>query len=58
MQSGYGDEEGDSTAQHEAGWLGSIAELRRVNEPGAEWTPLVTDLPTTPETPGGEHSPG
>ena len=29
VQSGYTDDEWDNAAQHEAGWLGSLAELKR-----------------------------
>jgi uncharacterized protein YndB with AHSA1/START domain len=45
VQSGYTDDELDNVAQHEAGWLGSFAELKRMHELGPAWTPLTTDLP-------------
>jgi uncharacterized protein YndB with AHSA1/START domain len=46
VQSGFGPDELDSAAQHEAGWLGGLAELRRMHELGEHWTPVSTDLPT------------
>jgi uncharacterized protein YndB with AHSA1/START domain len=52
VQSGFGAGELDSAAQHEAGWLGGLAELRRMHELGAGWAPVTTDLPTG-ETPDG-----
>jgi uncharacterized protein YndB with AHSA1/START domain len=45
VQSGYADTELDNAAQHEAGWLGSLAELRRMHELGDAWAPLTTELP-------------
>jgi uncharacterized protein YndB with AHSA1/START domain len=45
VQSGFGADELDSAAQHEAGWLGGLAELRRMHELGPDWTPVSTDLP-------------
>jgi uncharacterized protein YndB with AHSA1/START domain len=45
VQSGYTDTELDNAAQHEAGWLGSLAELRRMHELGDAWEPLTTELP-------------
>jgi len=45
VQSGYADDEPDNVAQHEAGWLGSFAELKRMHELGDAWAPLTTDLP-------------
>jgi uncharacterized protein YndB with AHSA1/START domain len=45
VQSGFGADELDSAAQHEAGWLAGIAELRRMHELGADWAPVSTDLP-------------
>jgi hypothetical protein len=45
VQSGYSDTELDSAAQHEAGWLGSLAELKRMHELGDAWAPLTTELP-------------
>ncbi|MFC0113918.1 SRPBCC domain-containing protein [Kibdelosporangium aridum] len=45
VQSGYTDDELDSAAQHEAGWLGGLAELKRMHELGPAWTPLTTELP-------------
>ena len=47
IQRGYTDDEWDSAAQHEAGWLGSLAELKRMHELGDVWTPLTTELPST-----------
>ncbi|MFC5751502.1 SRPBCC domain-containing protein [Actinomadura rugatobispora] len=49
VQSGYSEDELDSAAQHEAGWLGGIAELKRMHELGDAWTPLITELPGTEE---------
>lgn len=45
VQSGYADDEWDNAAQHEAGWLGSLAELKRMHELGDAWTPLTSELP-------------
>lgn len=45
VQSGYVDDELDTAAQHEAGWLASLAELKRMHELGDDWTPLTTELP-------------
>lgn len=47
IQGGYSEDEWDSAAQHEAGWLGSLAELKRMHELGDAWTPLTTELPST-----------
>ena len=44
VQSGFKAEERDSVAQHEAGWLAGIAELKRMHELGNEWSPLVQDV--------------
>jgi uncharacterized protein YndB with AHSA1/START domain len=49
VQSGFGDDELDSAAQHEAGWLAGLAELRRMHELGAGWAPVSTDLPADEE---------
>jgi uncharacterized protein YndB with AHSA1/START domain len=49
VQSGFGADELDSAAQHEAGWLAGIAELRRMHELGADWAPVSTDLPAERE---------
>ncbi|SJM49036.1 hypothetical protein FM112_00840 [Gulosibacter sp. 10] len=46
VQSGYTEDEWDSAAQHEAGWLGSLADLKRMHELGDAWTPLTTELPS------------
>lgn len=46
IQSGYSVDEWDSAAQHEAGWLGSLAELKRMHELGDAWTPLTTEFPS------------
>lgn len=54
VQSGYGPDELDSAAQHEAGWLGGLAELRRMHELGEAWTPVTTELPSGPE-PGSDR---
>jgi uncharacterized protein YndB with AHSA1/START domain len=45
VQSGYGPDELDSAAQHEAGWLGGIAALRRMHALGDDWRPVTTELP-------------
>jgi uncharacterized protein YndB with AHSA1/START domain len=45
VQSGFRDDELDSAAQHEAGWLGGLAELRRLHELGAAWKPVSRELP-------------
>lgn len=49
VQSGYADDEWDNAAQHEAGWLGSLAELKRMHELGESWTPLASEFPTGDE---------
>ena len=49
VQSGYSSAELDSAAQHEAGWLAGIAELRRMHELGRAWQPLTTELPSGPD---------
>lgn len=49
VQSGYTDDEWDNAAQHEAGWLGSLAELKRMHELGENWTPLISELPAGDE---------
>lgn len=46
IQSGYSEDEWDSVAQHEACWLGNLAELKRMHELGDAWTPLTTELPS------------
>jgi uncharacterized protein YndB with AHSA1/START domain len=46
VQSGFSQAEADSAAQHEAGWLAGIAELRRMHELDPAWTPLTTELPS------------
>ncbi|MEZ5085044.1 MAG: SRPBCC domain-containing protein [Tessaracoccus sp.] len=51
VQSGYTDDEWDNAAQHEAGWLGSLAELKRMHELGNTWTPLTTELPADDQPP-------
>jgi uncharacterized protein YndB with AHSA1/START domain len=51
VQSGYTDDELDNAAQHEAGWLGGLAELKRMHELGDGWTPLTTELPSSPAEP-------
>lgn len=43
VQSGFGADELDSAAQHEAGWLGGLAELKRMHELGAAYRPLTVD---------------
>jgi hypothetical protein len=55
VHTGYTDDEPDSAAQHEAGWLGGIAEFKRMHELGDAWTPLTSTLPEGDE-PGGEPS--
>jgi uncharacterized protein YndB with AHSA1/START domain len=49
VQSGYSDDELDDAAQHEAGWLGGLAELKRMHELGDAWSPLTTELPAGTE---------
>lgn len=44
VQTGYTGDEWDNAAQHEAGWLSSFAELKRMHELGDAWVPLTTDL--------------
>ena len=44
-QSGFTPAERDNAAQHEAGWMGGLLELRRMHELGEEWTPLTRELP-------------
>lgn len=46
VETGYRADELDNAAQHEAGWLGSLAELKRMHELGDDWSPLTTELPT------------
>jgi uncharacterized protein YndB with AHSA1/START domain len=53
VQSGYSATELDSAAQHEAGWLAGLAELRRMHELGAAWRPLTTELPSGPDAKDG-----
>ncbi|WP_338760029.1 SRPBCC domain-containing protein [Nocardia vulneris] len=45
VQSGYTDTELDNAAQHEAGWFAALAEIRRLNELGDAWTPVIRDFP-------------
>ncbi|WP_020666957.1 SRPBCC family protein [Amycolatopsis nigrescens] len=49
VQSGFEPGELDNAAQHEAGWLAGIAELKRMHELGERWQPLTTELPADPE---------
>ncbi|WP_280335661.1 SRPBCC family protein [Nocardia wallacei] len=42
VQSGFADDERDNLAQHEAGWFGALAELKRMHTLGDTWTPLTT----------------
>lgn len=51
VETGYRDDELDNAAQHEAGWLGALAELKRMHELGPDWTPLTTELPAEPADP-------
>lgn len=44
-QSGFGQDELDDAAQHEAGWRAGLLELKRMHELGETWTPLVRELP-------------
>jgi uncharacterized protein YndB with AHSA1/START domain len=44
-QSGFTQDERDNAAQHEAGWMGGLLELRRMHELGDGWTPLTRELP-------------
>ncbi len=41
VQTGFTEDEKDNAAQHEAGWLKGIAELKRMHELGADWKPLT-----------------
>lgn len=41
VQSGFTADERDNVAQHEAGWLGALAELKRMHSLGPDWTPLA-----------------
>lgn len=41
VQSGFSADERDNVAQHEAGWLGALAELKRMHTLGPDWTPLA-----------------
>ncbi|AFU02612.1 SRPBCC family protein [Nocardia brasiliensis] len=45
VQSGYTDAELDNAAQHEAGWFAALAEIRRLNELGDAWKPVIRDFP-------------
>ncbi len=44
VQSGFRDDELDSAAQHEAGWLAGLAELKRMHDKGDTWTPFTTEI--------------
>jgi uncharacterized protein YndB with AHSA1/START domain len=44
-QSGFGPDELDNAAQHDAGWRAGLLELRRMHELGEAWTPAVRELP-------------
>ncbi|MQA86904.1 MAG: hypothetical protein GEV03_20310 [Streptosporangiales bacterium] len=48
-ESGFADDELDNAAQHEAGWLGGVAELKRMHELGPNWRPLTSELPAEQE---------
>ncbi|GAB3437182.1 SRPBCC family protein [Flindersiella endophytica] len=52
VQSGFGADELDDAAQHEAGWLGGVAELKRMYELGAAYQPLIveSELPQAGDT--------
>jgi uncharacterized protein YndB with AHSA1/START domain len=52
VQSGFATDELDNAAQHEAGWLGGVAELRRMYELGSAYQPLIveTELPQPDDT--------
>ncbi|WP_216215827.1 SRPBCC family protein [Amycolatopsis aidingensis] len=43
VQSGFPAGEPDNAAQHEAGWLGGLAELKRLHTLGESWRPLTTE---------------
>ncbi|MCT2585434.1 SRPBCC family protein [Actinophytocola gossypii] len=45
VQSGFGPDELDNAAQHEAGWRGGLLELRRMHELGAAWERASSELP-------------
>jgi hypothetical protein len=44
VQSGFREDELDNAAQHEAGWLGGLAELKRMHELGDAWNPLTEEI--------------
>jgi hypothetical protein len=48
VNTGYAGDQTGSVAQHEAGWLGALAELRRIHELGPAWYPLTTEYDLTP----------
>lgn len=48
-QSGFGPNELDDAAQHEAGWRAGLLELKRMHEMGETWTPLIRELPPVDE---------
>ncbi|MQA09597.1 MAG: hypothetical protein GEU98_13805 [Pseudonocardiaceae bacterium] len=43
VQSGFADASPDNAAQHEAGWLGGLAELKRMHELGSAYRPLAPE---------------
>jgi uncharacterized protein YndB with AHSA1/START domain len=44
-QSGFGPDELDNAAQHEAGWRAGLLELKRMHELGESWTPVTREIP-------------
>ncbi|WP_158886914.1 SRPBCC family protein [Amycolatopsis anabasis] len=49
VQSGFAPDELDNAAQHEAGWLGGLANLVELHETGPGWQPPSTELPEDEE---------
>jgi uncharacterized protein YndB with AHSA1/START domain len=45
VQSGFSPTELDNAAQHEAGWLGGLLELKRMHELGSDWKPVTSEFP-------------
>lgn len=44
VNEGYGDDGPGSAAQHEAGWLGALAELKRIHELGEAYRPFTVEF--------------
>lgn len=45
VQSGFGADELDDAAQHDAGWRAGLLELKRMHELGEDWRPIGSELP-------------